>query len=306
MCGVLMVSLSPECYTVKMRTLAIISIGSVLVGLWLALVALVYWYPYPDNFAAFPKVTHTASGAAGDPVDLLFVGSKAQIVRSFEQAGWLIPDPITRQTSERIAVASLTHRSYPTAPVSNLYLFGRVQDLAFEKPTTDVQYRGHLRIWKTPIFIDSQPIWLGAATYDSGIELSSTTHFPTHHIAPAVDLERNAVGADLETTRLVKSEALAPFTAPLLDAHNGGGDYYASDGDMLVINYTDVPLHLHQPGWLIEALKQGVFSIFDALLSELVLEIVVGTLLLTLIASWLWLALSRFARNRDPRRRKTP
>ncbi|HET8853148.1 MAG TPA: LssY C-terminal domain-containing protein, partial [Ktedonobacteraceae bacterium] len=213
----------------------------------------------------------------GDPLNLVFIGSKDQITHSFQQAGWLIPDPITLQTSEKIAVASLAHRSYPTAPVSNLYVFGRVQDLAFEKPTTDVQYRGHIRLWKTGALINGQSVWVGAASYDSGIELSGTNHLPTHHIAPTVDLERNAVGADLEKTGLVKEESYGAFTPPIVYARNGGGDYYEIDGDMLVINYTQAPILLNQPAWVIDGLKTGVFLFYDTLFT------VVGALIAFLV-----------------------
>jgi hypothetical protein len=131
-----------------MRTLRfrVVSILGIIVVLLTALVAVLRFYPYPYDFSAYPKITRTKSGATGDPINMLFIGNKDQITHSFHQAGWLIPDPITAQTSARIAVDSLAHRSYPTAPVSNLYIFGRVQDLAFEKPTTDVQYRGHIGI----------------------------------------------------------------------------------------------------------------------------------------------------------------
>src|SRR5215468_4703404 len=174
-----------------MRTMIfrLVSILGIVLALLTALVAVVRFYPYSYDFSAYPKITHTKSGATGDPINMLFIGSKAQITRSFHQADWLIPDPITAQTSARISVDSLAHRSYPTAPVSNLYVFGRVQDLAFEKPTTDVQYRSHIRVWQTETRIGGQPVWIGEATYDSGIEPSSTNHFPTHHIAPTVDLE---------------------------------------------------------------------------------------------------------------------
>jgi len=193
--------------------------------LGIACILLIGVYPSPSNFSAFPRLTRTQAGAAGDPVNLVFVGSKAQIVRSFHQAGWLIPDPITLQTSAKIAEDSLAHRSYPTAPVSPLYLFGRVQDLAFEKPTHDVHNRGHLRLWQTTTLLGGQPVWVGAASSDQGIELSGTTHLPTHHIAPAVDLERNAVGVDLEKTGLVKEETYGTLTPPIFYARNGGGDY---------------------------------------------------------------------------------
>ena len=76
-----------------------------------------------------------------------------------------MPDPITPQTSAKIAADSLAHCSYPTAPVSNLYVFGRIQDLAFEKPTNDVQNRGHIRIWKTGALIGGQSVWVGAVSY---------------------------------------------------------------------------------------------------------------------------------------------
>src|SRR6266446_8593200 len=203
----------------KKRTRLMTMISSLLL-LFIACIVLIRFYPYTYNFPAFPRITRTQSGAHGDPINMVFVGRKEQILQSFHKAGWLIPDPITPQTAEKIAAASLAHRSYPTAPVSNLYVFGRVQDLAFEKPTNDVQNRGHIRIWKADTLIGGQPIWVGAASYDSGIELSSTTHFPTHHIAPTVDLERNAVGSDLATIGLVTEEAYAAFTSPIVYARN--------------------------------------------------------------------------------------
>jgi LssY-like putative type I secretion system component LssY len=251
-------------------------LGSVLL-LLAVLIALLRLYPYTPHFPAYPRITHTQSGAEGDPLNLVFVGSQEQITRSFHQAGWLIPDPITPQTSEKIAIASLAHRSYPTAPVSNLYVFGRVQDLAFEKPTNDVANRGHIRLWKTGTLIGGQLVWIGQASYDSGIELSGTSHLPTHHIAPTVDLERNAVGADLEKTGLVKEEADAAFTPPIVYARNGGGDYYESDGDVLVINYTQAPIPLTPPAWVIDGLKNGVFLVYDALFT------IVGALIAFLV-----------------------
>src|SRR5258707_2190383 len=274
-------------------------LGSVLL-LLAVLIALLRFSPYPPNFPAYPRITHTKSGAEGDPLNLIFGGSQEQITRSFHQAGWLIPDPITPQTSEKIAVASLAHRSYPTAPVSNLYVFGRVQDLAFEKPTHDVANRGHIRLWKTGTLIGGQLVWIGQASYDSGIELSGTSHLPTHHIAPTVDLERNAVGADLGKTGLVKEEADAAFTPPIVDARNGGGDYYESDGDMLVINYTQAPIPLNQPAWGIDGLKTGVFLFYDALFTVVGVLIAFLALVVVIIAGLMLWRLTK--RNRTVRK----
>jgi LssY C-terminus len=247
--------------------LRLVSLLAIVGGLLLAGILLIRVYPYPVNFGTLPRLTQTATGIPGDPINLILIGSTEQITQSFERAGWLIPDPITPQTTTKIAVDSLAHRSYPTAPVSNLYVLGHAQDLAFEKPTTDVQNRGHVRLWKTTTHISGELVWVGQASYDQGIELSGSTHFPTHHILPTVDLERGRVGADLLATGLVRGEAVVTYTAPIFAARNGGGDYYESDGDVLVVNLTQVPLRLFQPPLVIGGLKTGAFLIYDALLT---------------------------------------
>ena len=285
-----------------MRTtiIRLVSMLGILLVLCAALVAVVRFYPYSYSFPAYPKITHTKSGANGDPINVLLVGSQEQIVQSFHQAGWLIPDPVTPHTSAKIAVDSLAHRSYPTAPVSPLYLFGRVQDLVFEKPTNDVQNRGHIRIWKTNTFISGQLVWVGAATYDSGIELSGTNHLPTHHIAPAVDLERNTVGADLTKTEVVKEEADVAFTPPILAARNGGGDYYTSDGDVLVINYVQTSLPVNQPTGVIEGLKDGVFLLYDQLFTiagVLIAFLVLVAVLVAGLTLWHFIERSRLPKR---------
>jgi hypothetical protein len=196
--------------------------------------------------------------------------------------------------------ASLAHRPYPTAPVSNLYVFGRAQDLAFEKPTDDVANRGHIRLWQTPTRLGGQPVWVAQASYDHGIELSGTTHLPTHHIAPAVDLERDAVGAELARTGLIAAEARGAFTPPIFAARNGGGDYYASDGDVLVIAYTHAPLALATSagpaGWILD-LKRAIFGFYDALLTNLLFALAAGLVGLALLVVGLWPA-ARWLRRR--------
>lgn len=264
-------------------------------------------YPAPWLFPAFPRITHTAKGAAGDPLNLILVGSASQIAEGFTRAGWLIPDPITPQTSARIAADSLAHRAYPTAPVSALYVFGRAQDRTFELPTTDVQNRGHVRLWQTSQYLGGQPVWLGQASYDQGIELGGTTGLPTHHIAPAVDLERDAVGADLATTELVVTEAHAPFTPPVFVAYNGGGDYYASDGEVLIINFSPGRLPLPAVTGLsaiVTALTQGLFHAYDVVLTTLPLEVAaifvaVGLMILAMWPALRWLATGFHVRRRE-------
>ncbi len=270
--------------------------------LLLALVLLlvgVRFSPAPWVFPTLPKLTHTATGAAGDPLNVILIGDATNIAASFAQAGWLVPDPITPQTSARIVAASLAHQPYPTAPVSHLYVFGRVQDLAFEWPTTDVQNRGHIRLWLTTLRLAGQPVWLGAASYDHGFELSGRTGFPTHHIAPAVDLERDTVGTDLARTGLVVAEEHAPFTPPVFVAYNGGGDYYASDGQVLLITLVHTARPLPAPTGLsaaVAALTRGLFRAYDAILTTPALAVVAVLVAVVLIVLALWPHLARLLR----------
>jgi LssY C-terminus len=293
--------------TTRLRLLHLLHRASLVILLVFVLLLVgVRIYPSPWIFPTLPKITHTAKGAAGDPLNIILVGSAPQLTESFARAGWLIPDPITPQTSARIATASLAHQPYPTAPVSALYVFGRVQDLAFEWPTNDVQNRGHIRVWQTTQRLGGQPIWLGQASYDHGIEVSGTSALPTHHISPAVDVERDAVGTDLARTGLVVTEAHEAFTPPVFVAYNGGGDYYASDGEVLVITYSHTLLPLPVPAStglsaVVSALKRGLFRGYDVVLTTLPLAVAAILVAIVLVVLAMWPVLRWLWRQFSPR-----
>lgn len=258
---------------------------------FILLVGAIRVYPLSYLYPSLPRITHTSRGAAGDPLNVLLIGSKERLSASFTQAGWLTPDPITPETSARIAADSLAHRPYPTAPVSNLYVFGRSQDLAFERPTDDVQNRGHIRLWLAPLQVDGQPVWLGAASYDHGIELSGASGLPTHHISPAVDLERDALGMDLARTGLVAATSYAPYSSPIFVAYNGGGDYYTSDGEALVISLSPVTLTLPDAtggAAVMSGLIRGLFHAYAVVITTLPLTVaaLAGLALLLGLAFW--------------------
>ena len=76
-----------------------------------------------------PRITHTANGIPGDPVNLAILGSESALVRGMTAAKWYPADPITLSSSIRIALDSVFRRPDDQAPVSDLFLFGRKQDL---------------------------------------------------------------------------------------------------------------------------------------------------------------------------------
>ncbi len=215
----------------------------------------------------YPLKTITKSGKPGDPINILILGSEQTINSYFTEAGWKIPDPITDKTSVKIAVDSLGNLPYPTAPVSNLYLYGRKQDLAFEKPTNSVQNRDHIRLWRTHTTINDEEVWLGSATYDHGIELSGRSHLPTHHISPSVDEERKRVVQDLKP--FMKSTLLVSFDQPNLFGFNGGGDWYYTDGNIAVLSVQSLNKNDFSPHSMALSLKQRLFQILSPMLNLL-------------------------------------
>src|SRR5208283_2323423 len=127
--------------------------------------------------------------------------------------------------------SAVFRRPYAGAPVSNLYLWNRKQDLAFELPVDKgVSRRHHVRFWfSNQLDRDGRPVWLGAATYDSRIEVSHYTHFITHHIDPDVDSERNKIIVDLHAVGKIDDFWwVDPFQVDK-EGRNGGGDPYHTD-----------------------------------------------------------------------------
>ena len=60
--------------------------------------------------------------------------------------------------------------------------------------------RPHVRWWQSDEpDAQARPLWLGDASFDIGSGVSHLTGQITHHIAPDIDAERDALIADIET-----------------------------------------------------------------------------------------------------------
>lgn len=193
-----------------------------------------------------PLTTFNRYGDAGDPINMQISGTDAQIGAAFASAGWYRADEIDLVTSARISIDSILGRSYTTAPVSSLFLFGRKEDLAFERPGHNVRQRDHIRLWQTSRNgEDGRPIWIGSATKDIKVELSKTNHLPTHGIAPDLDDERQLVVSELAQTGFIIGDTTGPGFGKETHGFNGGGDPYVTDGqvaDLTLANIRITPL----------------------------------------------------------------
>lgn len=190
---------------------------------------------------ALPLTTYSRKGHQGDPVNVEVVSTSGQVAAAFTAAGWYRADEIDLVTSVRISWDSLLGREYSTAPVSSLYLFGRKEDLAFERPGRSVRERDHVRLWNSGREAqDGRPIWIGGATRDIAVELAKTNHLPTHRIAPDIDAERDLILADLTATGFVVDEGWRPGFGKPIQGVNGTGDPYFTDGRVAVLTLADV------------------------------------------------------------------
>jgi hypothetical protein len=83
-----------------------------------------------------PHFTMTGDGLPGDPVNLVLTGTLKQPQSAFKTAEWSQANRLGLASSWRMVVAFVCNSPYPTAPFSTLYLFGRGQDIGFQKAST--------------------------------------------------------------------------------------------------------------------------------------------------------------------------
>jgi hypothetical protein len=188
---------------------------------------------HPELFDA-ERVTHTPSGIPGDPVNVAFLGSEAELIHAMIAAKWDPADPLTFRSSVRIAVDSVFRKPDDNAPVSTLELFGRKQDFAFEQPVGDSpRQRHHVRFWHWDKLYDEKDVWFGAITFDERVGLSHTTGQVTHHIGPDLDAERDRLMGELQQAGVTEKVFwLDGFQK--LAGKNGGGDPWHTDGRLEV------------------------------------------------------------------------
>ena len=227
--------MASKCLRAGLATLAAIAFGYGLAA-YVALPSAWSHYEHQKRLEGLPMVTQTNQGIPGDPLNVGLVGTKDDVICALHAAGWYPADPITLRSSLRLIGSVLLARPYPDAPVSVLTYQGRREDLAFEKPDgRRANRRHHVRFWEVlSQGEEGRTVWLGSATFDRSVGLSHYTGQVTHHIAPNIDAERDQLSDDLESAKVVEGVYEVSGIGPTLDAHNGEGDAYSTDGEIKI------------------------------------------------------------------------
>lgn len=193
-------------------------------------------YEHHQAMSDAPKTTVTTDGIPGDPLNAALVGTRDEVVAAMLAANWTPADPTTLRSSLHIAESAVFNRTYETAPVSNLFLWGRKQDLAFEQAVDEnARERHHVRFWQSDkLGIGNRPLWLAAATFDRSVGFSHRTGKVTHHIAADIDSERDHVIGTLSEAGQLTETFQVTGVGATLDGRNGGGDRYFTDGEITI------------------------------------------------------------------------
>jgi len=184
----------------------------------------------------------------GDPLNLVIIGGIEDAFPSLVRRGWSPTEVTWKGSVMRIMRSAMSRERYPYAPISNLYLFGRPQDIALQKARDNIHQRNHLRLWRSPMLYHGKPVWVGQVSRDIGSRLTiHSPTFTTHKIDPDVDEAARALMEDLVYSQalraigLVKGVGAAPKSAP---RENLTTDPYYTAGMRSVLLFDSTPTSL--------------------------------------------------------------
>ena len=170
-----------------------------------------------------------------DITNIMLVGTLEQVQQAFKDAGWSNAAALSTEAKLETFRAIAEQRGYKEAPVSVLLLDGKPPDVVFQKINNTFAQRHHLRVWKQPDTFEGKPVWLIAATHDTGIEFSEANRTFIHKIDSQIDRERAKVVNDLLFTGRVRSVALVDRPAVPQHGQNATGDNVETDARMAVL-----------------------------------------------------------------------
>jgi hypothetical protein len=181
----------------------------------------------------------------GDPLNLVLIGSREDMSAAFVRRGWLPAEQTYGKAVWKTIKSFIFGTRYRYSPVSPLYLYGRQQDFAGQKPRHTVHERNHLRMWLSPMRYQRKPVWIGQISRDIGVRFTFKTWPPvTHKIDPDIDEAMYALMEDLVYSQQlakvgwVKGVGKATRAKP---RHNLTGDPYFTAGLRAVLLFDRRP-----------------------------------------------------------------
>jgi LssY C-terminus len=196
-----------------------------------------------------PSYTVTGDSLPGDPVNVALVGTLGELRAAFAALGWSEADRLNLASSWGMVRAFVLNSPYPTAPFSTLYLFGRGQDIGFQKAIDNSpRKRHHVRFWALSLtraestwgeanfwLNTDRPsdketaIWVGAGTRDTGLSLTRLSFQITHATDSDTNTERDYIIAELTKGGRIEAPKMYQSGQYLPTEHV---NHYVTDGEI--------------------------------------------------------------------------
>lgn len=199
-----------------------------------------------------PTRTIAGDGWSLDPINIVVIAKdESEFVSCMKQAGWVQPDPLSFKSAFKMITSIILNRSYPTAPFSSTYVFGRKQDLAFQiQINGNPKNRHHARFWRIGSTVletehehngfwrallkrflnKEKEIWVGAASLETGINLTRRTLQITHRQDGNTDTERDFLVESLREAKVLKDALGIKAGEPLHTRYQGFRETIIADG----------------------------------------------------------------------------
>jgi hypothetical protein len=182
-----------------------------------------------------PTRTLDKKSRAADLINMVFVGTREELVQAFQGSGWKQSDSVSWQSVKHQLHSFLEKSSYPTAPMSRQLFEGRPPDLTLEKTFDSYSKRDHLRIWKLESTIVDVPVWVGAAVRETGATLSVIHVGFVHHVSDDLAGEERAIQRDLLAADCVDSAGKVERSGMDKAVINVIGEVLRTDGSVMVL-----------------------------------------------------------------------
>lgn len=142
----------------------------------------------------------------GDPLNLVFVSELNYLMGALARSGWAYTERVAGRSVWEATKSTLFGSPGWNFPISPLYVFGRHQDFAMQRPRGSIPQRNHMRIWMAPVRYQGRHVWLAQISRDVGVK--PTWHSPflfTHVIDPEIDEDRSYLLESLMRSQSVES-----------------------------------------------------------------------------------------------------
>jgi membrane-associated phospholipid phosphatase len=181
-------------------------------------------------FANLPRTSESLTGSPMEPIGIILIGTRDEVLQAFSKAGWVQTDPITPQTLDKLLADTIDGKPYSAAPGVPSLWNTMPNELSFAQPTQQntIGQRHHFHLWEAPVAVNGEQVWFGTAHFDKSIWLKYG-FLPIHSIDPAVDTERDKVLNDLTAAGSVENFRELQIVSRTLGT-NAAGDQFFTDG----------------------------------------------------------------------------